>query len=335
MIRLSCKAVWVQLLLFICCLYSFAAMAVEAYDEVKSDIQAGRTETALETLRMIVRKQPDDYQAWFLIGVASTRQQHYHQAIEAFRRVIELNPRLAEPHNNLAVIYNELGDVRAAVDELEQSIKKRPGYAIAEENLADLYVKLALQNYRSALKSEPNPGLQQRYLRLLQVRDPAAVSDPVPVLPEGAVTPPVSQQEAAELVAEQSVVTRSEKDDAPEGTKRMKEMVLEAVEAWRVAWSSRNLAGYFSAYGEDFHVPERFASFEAWQRYKRRVIGSKAYIQVELSDVQVEVDEHNGRASVRFFQKFRSNNYNSDNVKVLKMRLDHGVWKIVSEVSLS
>ncbi|MDX8404184.1 MAG: hypothetical protein R8K54_07240, partial [Mariprofundaceae bacterium] len=107
------------------------------------------------------------------------------------------------------------------------------------------------------------------------------------------------------------------------------------VEMWRVAWSSRNLSNYFSAYAKEFQVPKRFGSFERWQQYKQRVIGSKTYIQVELSDIQVEFDKGKQRANVKFLQKFSSNSYNGDDLKVLEMKLDNGVWKIVSEVSIS
>ena len=195
------KTVCLPLFLLICYLFSSTAIAVGIYDGVKSDIQAGRTKIALESLQGIIKQQPDAYQAWFLIGVAHARQQQFHQAIEAFRHVIDLNPLLAEPHNNLAVIYNELGDVRAAINELEQSLKKRPDYAIVEENIADLYVKLALQNYRNALEKEPSEALEKRYMRLLQVRNPTAVSDHFPDLSERAA-------KVASLIPEQGIANR-------------------------------------------------------------------------------------------------------------------------------
>lgn len=145
--------------------------------EAQQVLNTGHLQEAADMLRQQVGEHPDDYQAWFLLGVAQARHQDFQQAIEAFRRVIELKPELAEPHNNLAVIYNELGDVHAAVQELEQSLQKRPGFALAEENLADLYLKLALQYYRKALEKVKDPALAARYARLLQVRDPRAVAE--------------------------------------------------------------------------------------------------------------------------------------------------------------
>lgn len=364
------KTAFLPLFLASCYLLSPTANAADMYDAVKSDIEAGRTEIALGSLQGIIKQRPGAYQAWFLIGVAHARQQQFHQAIEAFQHVIELNPLLAEPHNNLAVIYNELGDVRAAVSELEQSLKKRPDYAIVEENIADLYVKLALKNYRNALEKEPREGLEKRYMRLLQVRNPTSEPARITEIPENVAMvdstalKQVADSREEESVVEQAVLIKPEQpEQLPEPLSEpmpkpsplpvvkadispidngelakvepVENEVLKAVESWRSAWASRDLAGYFSAYANDFKVPERFGSLADWQEYKQRVIGSKTYIQVKLSDIQVEIDQGKRRANVKFLQKFSSNGYNGDTLKVLQMRLDNDAWKIVSEVSVS
>jgi len=155
--------------LFAC---SWQVQAESVMNQAKQAVTFGQFNSAEDLLNKQIQLKPDDYQAWFLLGVVQARAKHFHQAIEAFRRVIELRNDLAEPHNNLAVIYNELGDVKAAVHELEKSLKKHPDYAVAEENIADLYIKLALQYYKKALIKNDNQALMQRYTRLLQVRDP-------------------------------------------------------------------------------------------------------------------------------------------------------------------
>ena len=303
------RAAW---LLIAALLIALPATADEPYHQAKANIENGRIDLALEQLKRAVKREANDYQAWFLLGVAYTRGQQFHQAMESFRRVIEINPQLAEPHNNLAVIYNALGDYRAAVDELEASLLKKPDYAVAEENLADLYVKLALENYRSALEKAPHPTLEQRYMRLLKVRDPR-------------ISPDLTEKSV--LVAIPTVVAKVK--IAP------KEQIRAAVEMWRKAWSERDLGAYFLMYASDFQVPKPFASIELWKQYKQRVIGSKSYIQIELSDMKIAIDSSGKRASIDFFQKFRSNSYNGDDSKRLEMKLYNSEWKIVGEDSVS
>ncbi|HKI60619.1 MAG TPA: hypothetical protein VKA23_06245, partial [Mariprofundaceae bacterium] len=266
----------------------------------------------------------------------------YHQAIEAFRHVIDLNPKLAEPHDNLAVIYNELGDVPAAVRELEQSLVKRPDNPVAEENLADLYVKMALKRYRSALEKESTPQLEKRYMRLLKVRDPDVTASQkgeqsIVSMPVGIAGNQSGGDVVVDVAAKQS--TKDEAITTPVETEQsiasLESQLLDALEAWRTAWSARSLADYFAAYAEDFQVPDRFKSRQEWQAYKRRVISSKTFIEIEISDVKVELEQSGKRARINFFQKFRSNSYNGDDSKVLEMRLDDGTWKIVREDSVS
>jgi len=314
-------------------LIALPSTADEAYHQAKSNIESGHIDLALEQLKRAVKREADNYQAWFLLGVAYTRGQQFHQAMESFRRVIEINPKLAEPHYNLAVIYNELGDYRAAVNELERSLIKKPGDVVAEENLADLHLKLALENYRSALNRAPNQALEERYMRLLKVRDPQRL----PGLTEKPlVAIPVAERE---LIKEEGVVTRAKNtqataDQLPVAKKVVKEKVQEAVEVWRNAWSEQDVDLYFSMYAPDFQVPERFASVGLWKQYKRQTIASKSYLHVELSDLKITVDLSGKRASIGFFQKFRSNSYNGDDFKRLEMKLYNNEWKIVSEVSV-
>ena len=57
-------------------------------------------------------------------------------------------PELPEPHNNLAVLYAQKGDYELARDELEAAIGAAPDYAIAYENLGDIYARLAAVQLR-------------------------------------------------------------------------------------------------------------------------------------------------------------------------------------------
>lgn len=324
--------------LLVALLMSTSAVAGELVEQAKVAIQNGQYAEAVDILHAEV-KQGGSEQAWFLLGVAYARKQQFHQAIEAFRQVIQLNPTLAEPHNNLAVIYNELGDVRAAVAELEKSLEKSPGYVVAEENLAELYLKLALRYYKSALDRAPTPELKQRYTRLLHVRDPhPAGPDTVEV---AAAEQPVDAAPAVQVATETKPkmveeVAKAQPSPAPEAAADDKAGVLAAIESWRAAWSARDMDGYLSAYADDFTPSSRFASQDEWKAYKHRVITGKQYIHVELADIQVQFDADNeNRATVRFLQSFRSDTYNGEDKKVLLLERHGDSWKISKEDSVS
>jgi len=111
------------------------------------------------------------------------------------------------------------------------------------------------------------------------------------------------------------------------------EAVLLAVEAWRSSWSDRDVDGYFSAYANDFDTTDRFASMHAWKTYKRWVIGKRSSIQVTLELIKVS-SLPDDQVRVEFLQHFRSDSYQSDDLKALTFRQSDSGWKIISEESI-
>jgi tetratricopeptide (TPR) repeat protein len=64
-------------------------------------------------------------------------------------------PELPEPYNNLATLFAANGDHERARIALEQALRGNPSYAIAHENLGDVYGMLASRAYASALALDP------------------------------------------------------------------------------------------------------------------------------------------------------------------------------------
>jgi len=316
-----------------------------AYDvtQAKTDLKQGHYTDAIEQLRTLVKNDADNYEAWFLFGVAHVHQQQFHQAIEAFRQVIALRPDLAEPHNNLAAVYNNLGDTKAAVKELEVALEKRPNYTIAEENLADLYIKLALQHYRNTLKTSPNPVIEQRYARLIQVRNPMPdnnsnqASNDMPKAEQNTAQHTEEKAAQAHIITSAATIQTKTAQSAPSAMPVIADQsitgVLDALEAWREAWASQNLDAYFSAYTDNYQPDARFNSLEAWKAYKKRVISNKSFIRLEFEQVEVNMQ---GRdiATVKLLQRFHSNTYNGKDFKKITFKYTPQGWRILAEASV-
>ncbi len=310
--------------------------------EARALLDQGKDGEAASMLNALAADKPRDYQLWFMLGVAEVHQKNYQAAIRHFRKVLDLRPTLAEPHNNLAVIYNELGDLRAAVRELDASLDLNPDYNTAHENIGDLYVKLALESYQKALIDEENPELEQRYQRLLHLRDARAelaTSDSthrnlhatVGVLPEMPPQKPVMPVKKPDDPAAQPKIPGPQVMPVLEAGTRA--AVLVALEHWRAAWSARDVDGYFAAYAEDFKPAGRFSTKPAWQRYKRRIIRKKSFIDVKLDAIQLSpVSETKVR--VDFMQYFKSDGYQSQDHKQLVLEKNKDGWKIVNEAVL-
>ena len=108
---------------------------------------------------------------------------------------------------------------------------------------------------------------------------------------------------------------------------------LISVEAWRMAWSERDIDGYFAAYAKNFVPSGRFDSIEEWKRYKRRVILAKSFIHVSLGDIKAELLESGRRVAVHFLQEFRSNSFSGEDEKELVLENGDNGWKIIREIS--
>ena len=313
------RGTWLIALFISLCTTATAAEHNHRADEqaiagIEQMIQQGHTQQAEQQLKQLLHNQPKQYQAWFMLGILLSDQHRYSEAIHAFQQVILLKPKLAEPHNNLAVIYDEMGDYMAAVEELEASIKLNPDYITARENIGDLYVKLAADSYKQVLERGDNPEVRARYQRLLQVRGSIEESD-------------LPQRQPA------SAAQHSTAAPTPPSQQGIQATIRAAIEAWRQAWSNQQLDAYFAAY-DDHYKGAKFKSRAAWERYKRRVILKRDYIRVTLDSIQItRIDPH--RMQATFHQHYRSDVYNSDDDKLLWFKQVGNQWKIVRESTLT
>lgn len=118
--------------------------------EIRELATQSRYEEAYQQLGSYLEARPADEQARLLEGVLLTRLDRIDDAINVFTRLAEDNPNLAEPHNNLAVLFAAQGRFDEARRSLLSAIALQPDYDIARENLGDVYARLADIEYRRA-----------------------------------------------------------------------------------------------------------------------------------------------------------------------------------------
>ncbi len=139
-----------------------------AHEEVARLLRAGLAEQAQQKAETGLAAQPNDAQLRFLKGVAQSQRGQTEAARATFMALTQDFPELPEPYNNLAVLEAAAGRLDAARAALETALRLTPGYATAQQNLGDVYARLAGQAWARALELDPaNPALQPR-LQLLQ-----------------------------------------------------------------------------------------------------------------------------------------------------------------------
>lgn len=138
---------------FILCLW-LGPLAAQSggLDAIRTLVAQGSHEAALAQLRERMNQSGASVEARLLEGVILTHLNRPADAINAFRALADAEPDLAEPHNNLAVLYAKTGQFDAARQALERAVELQPGYGVAHENLGDVYAKLASLAYERAAR---------------------------------------------------------------------------------------------------------------------------------------------------------------------------------------
>jgi tetratricopeptide (TPR) repeat protein len=297
-----------------------AGFAASAYDDASKLFKQGSYAEAMEKVETVITANPRDARARFLKGLILTEQNKPAEAIKVFTALTEDFPELPEPYNNLAVLYASQGQYDKARKSLEMAIRTHPSYAIAHENLGDVYAKMASEAYDKALQLDRGNAAAQT--KLAMIKDLFTGS----VVP-GKGSPDATDVAAATPAATEKPATTTAKPAAPP-TKADTDAVLAAVNGWAKAWSSKDASGYLAYYAPNFQVPggEARANWEATRR--DRIVKPKL-IEVTVGSPRVSFD--NGRAVVRFRQGYKSDALNTSGAKTLTLVKNNDRWQIVQE----
>jgi len=157
---------------------ALAATAPRAQDAHAIDklFRGGDTALAMQRVDEAIAEKPRNAALRFQRAVMLTELQRTNDAVDALNRLIEDFPDLPEPYNNLAVLLAAQGRIDRARELLETALRHDPGYAVAHENLGDVFIRLAQREFDRASAGGRTDENLQRKLKL--TRDLAAASAP-------------------------------------------------------------------------------------------------------------------------------------------------------------
>lgn len=128
------------------------AAQADDYNDVAKLVRDGKTADAIAKADKYLVSNQRDPQMRFLKGTAQAAGGQAEEAIATFTLLTEEYPELPEPYNNLAVIYAGQNRLDQARNALEMAVRNNPNYAVAHENLGDIYTRLAQQSYTRSLQ---------------------------------------------------------------------------------------------------------------------------------------------------------------------------------------
>lgn len=123
-----------------------------------------RTDDILRSYEQFLADFPNNAVAHNYYGeaLADLKEEH-QQAAEQWRKAVELDPDLADPHNNLGIYYGHFGHPDKAIDESRKAVELGPEVAEFHFNLA-----LAYHNFRHVATSKLGWTLPRLFEEILK-----------------------------------------------------------------------------------------------------------------------------------------------------------------------
>ena len=169
-------------------LYSMSARSAEELFETAIDYesQPEMLEQAVENYRRVIDLAPRWLEAHINLGVALYQMGRTDEAQAAFRSAVQIDPTNGISRYNLGCVLEEQGQIEEAISHLRCAAEMMPAHADVHFNLALAYDKrgerrLAHEQWMQYLRYAPNgPWAEQARTRLRQSSGRRKMNNPIP-----------------------------------------------------------------------------------------------------------------------------------------------------------
>jgi tetratricopeptide (TPR) repeat protein len=268
-------------------------------------------------------------------GVAFAQEGKQAEAIAVFSALIQSNPELPEPYNDLAVVYAEQGQYEKARLALEMAINTHPSYNTAHQNLGGIYAKMASDAYDKALQVDRNGNHPSPQLEMIKEIVPVGSVKMAAIKPTPRLPAFLEHKPAAVAIGPRPTVPVASEPPRTEPAKiapkaDAQQEVLSMVQDWAHAWSTKNVPAYLAFYAPDFKTPNGESRAE-WAKGRELRIKKPVPIKVQVLNPKITVE--GDHATVSFRQDYRAGDLSKRTAKVLQLKQASGKWLIEKEVA--
>jgi predicted TPR repeat methyltransferase len=132
-----------------------------AKQQIMSLAQSNRLDEAKALCEQACQSNPNDTEAWFLLGAINGQLGDFSKAEESSRRVIALGPTIPAGHYNLGIALLKQDKFDDAIASFQQAIKLSPGFFTAYHDLGNAQLakgltEEAIESYKRALRTNPD-----------------------------------------------------------------------------------------------------------------------------------------------------------------------------------
>ena len=288
-------------------------------------------ENAIARVDAALKKHKKDETLLLQKGFILVQLNRVDDAFNHYKKIVRKLKKNPEPGNNLAMVMRMQGKRTDAIAQLKKTIKKFPGYAKAYENLGDIYIEIAQNQYKEGLDQVPDNELlasksdiANRFGQIAQNNTRSAKRRALAIQKE-------AERKAQEerLKAEEEIKQLAEDQAKRDKLIAEEESAFARLSTWITAWSDRDIDGYLSHYSTEFQ-PLDGLSLPEWIGTKREIIGAAEYIKINLDKINLTRTAED-EIVAHFVQAYESNTLLSESLKTLTLKLYNGQWLIIRE----
>ena len=131
--------------------------------------QLGNHDLAIQTIKKSLQSYPNNPDAYHLLGMSFQEIRQLDDAVEYFQKTIQYSPDYAEAYNNLGNVYKEKRQFEEAIGCYQKAVELKPDLATAYYNLGVIYQEKkdydeAINYYKKALRYDPSNHNMQNIL---------------------------------------------------------------------------------------------------------------------------------------------------------------------------
>ena len=132
-----------------------------SYSDATKHFQNGKISEAKDICNDILKTEPNNYNAIYLLGVIAFQTKNYLKSVEIIAKAIEINPNNSEYYNFKGIALVHLNKFEEAIQSWSKSIEVDPNNVDAYNNRGNALIKLkkndlALKDFEMAIKIKPN-----------------------------------------------------------------------------------------------------------------------------------------------------------------------------------
>lgn len=314
--------------------------------------QLGRSGEAVQVYAALIRDYPTLPEPRNNLAVLYASLGQYDKAQAELEAAMRTHPSYAAVYDNLGEIYTRMASL--SYDRALGSSKNPSATPPAHLALMTAFTRQGGRNeplhIALALPASPQAIGPARPAATMVAAAPAPAARPAPLLavkpaapahpatvappPRAPVKPPVVVAAApvkpAERPIEKPVEKPAERPAAKPREADETEALLQAVNGWARAWSSKNVGAYLGYYAREFKPPKG-ASRAAWEKARHDRISAPKSIKVTITSPKVHVEKDGSRASVTFRQGYEAGALVNTTTKTLEMVRVGKRWMIAEE----